>query len=176
MNPKTAQGKKAKPTRLSAYKAKRNLKTSPEPPAKIGKKKGASLAFVVQEHHAKHLHYDLRLEVKGVLKSWAIPKKPSMSSAIKRLAILVEDHPYEYKDFEGTIPSGYGAGTVTIWDSGTYSVDDLDARESENSVIRGLKKGAFHFSLHGKKLKGVFSLVRFKEEKNEWLLIKKKKD
>lgn len=145
---------------LLKYKAKRNLKTSKEPPAKIKKKKSPTLIFVVHEHHATHLHYDLRLEAEGVLKSWAVPKKPSMDPKIKRLAIMVEDHPYDYKDFEGTIPSGYGAGTVKIWDHGTYDVDGLDAKESERSVIKGLKKGAFHFSLKGKKIKGAFSLVR----------------
>ncbi len=162
---------------LLKYKAKRNLKSSKEPPAKIKKKKNSALVFVVQEHHASHLHYDLRLEAEGVLKSWAIPKKPSMDPKIKRLAIMVEDHPYGYKDFEGTIPSGYGAGTVTIWDHGTYDVDGQDAKESEKSVLQGIKKGAFHFSLKGKKLKGAFSLVHLKKlPNNQWLLIKKAKD
>ncbi len=130
----------------------------------------------MQEHHATHLHYDLRLEADGVLKSWAVPKKPSMDPKVKRLAIMVEDHPYGYKDFEGTIPSGYGAGKVKIWDHGTYDVDNLDAEESEKSILNGLKKGAFHFSLKGKKLKGMFSLVQLKKfGKNQWLLIKKAK-
>ncbi|MES2273984.1 MAG: DNA polymerase ligase N-terminal domain-containing protein [Chlamydiota bacterium] len=163
--------------KLFKYKSKRNLKSSKEPPAKIAKKKSVNLIFVVQEHHAKRLHYDLRLEVEGVLKSWAIPKMPSMDPTIKRLAIMVEDHPYEYKDFEGTIPSGYGAGTVTIWDRGTYSVDGQGAKESEKMIISGLKKGAFHFCLKGKQLKGVFSLVRLKNsETNQWLLIKKREE
>jgi bifunctional non-homologous end joining protein LigD len=162
---------------LLKYKSKRNLKSSKEPAAKIKKKKSSALIFVIQEHHARNLHYDLRLEVEGVLKSWAVPKKPSMDSSIKRLAIMVEDHPYEYKDFEGTIPSGYGAGTVKIWDHGTYDVDGEDAKESEKLVLKGLKKGSFHFSLKGRKLKGVFSLVRLKNlEKNQWLFIKKAKD
>ncbi|HUD00791.1 MAG TPA: DNA polymerase ligase N-terminal domain-containing protein [Rhabdochlamydiaceae bacterium] len=162
---------------LLKYKSKRNLKSSKEPAAKIKKKKSSALIFVIQEHHARNLHYDLRLEVEGVLKSWAVPKKPSMDSSIKRLAIMVEDHPYEYKDFEGTIPSGYGAGTVKIWDHGTYDVDGEDAEESEKLVLKGLKKGSFHFSLKGRKLKGTFSLVRLKNlEKNQWLFIKKAKD
>jgi len=161
--------------KLFKYKKKRNLKSSKEPRALIKKNKSLSLAFVIQEHHARHLHYDLRLEVDGVLKSWAVPKQPSMNPAIKRLAILVEDHPFTYKDFEGTIPSGYGAGTVKIWDQGTYTVDDLDARESEEKIEEGLKKGSLHFSLHGKKLQGIFHLVRLKkEDKEEWLLIKKR--
>lgn len=161
--------------KLKKYKAKRNLKVSKEPAAKVVKKKGPKLAFVIQEHHASHLHYDLRLEANGVLKSWAVPKEPSMDTKVKRLAIMVEDHPYAYKDFKGVIPSGYGAGTVKIWDKGTYSVDDGDADESEKSVMKGIKKGSFHFSLQGKKLKGVFYLVRLKDsEKNEWLFFKKK--
>jgi bifunctional non-homologous end joining protein LigD len=161
--------------KLFKYKAKRNLKSSKEPLPVIKKKKSTSLAFVIQEHHASHLHYDLRLEVGGVLKSWAVPKKLSMDPKIKRLAIMVEDHPYSYKDFEGTIPSGYGAGTVKIWDRGTYSVDELDAKEAEKKIQEGLKKGSFHFSLSGKKLKGIFYLVRLKKtDKDEWLLIKKR--
>ncbi len=165
------------PISLRKYKSKRNLKSSKEPAAKVRKKRSAKLAFVVQEHHATHLHYDLRLEVEGVLKSWAVPKKPSMDPKIKRLAIMVEDHPYDYKDFEGTIPSGYGAGKVKIWDHGAYDVDGEDASESEKSILKGLKKGAFHFSLKGRKLKGTFSLVRLKKfGKNQWLLIKKAKD
>jgi bifunctional non-homologous end joining protein LigD len=161
---------------LLKYKSKRNLKSSKEPAAKVRKKRAKKLIFVVQEHHATHLHYDLRLEAEGVLKSWAVPKKPSMDPKIKRLAIMVEDHPYDYKDFEGTIPLGYGAGKVKIWDHGTYDVDDGDAEESEKSILKGLKKGSFHFSLKGKKLKGTFSLVRLKKlGKNQWLLIKKAK-
>ncbi len=153
--------------KLTKYKRKRNLKVSREPAAKVRKAKGKSLIFVIQEHHASHLHYDLRLEVEGVLKSWAIPKKPSNDPEVKRLAIMVEDHPYDYKDFEGTIPSGYGAGTVSIWDKGTYSV--------ETSVKEGIEKGAFHFTLKGRKLKGIFNLVRLKKrEKNEWLFFKKR--
>jgi len=151
--------------KLFQYLKKRNLKTSKEPAAKIKKRKSGKLIFVIQEHHARRLHYDLRLESEGVLKSWAVPKEPSMDPSVKRLAIMVEDHPYAYKDFEGTIPSGYGAGTVSIWDKGTYSADDLP---------KGIKKGAFRFTLHGKKLKGTFSLIRLK--KNQWLLIKHKEE
>src|SRR5579863_1051637 len=130
---------------LSDYKKKRNLKISKEPPAIIPKKKSGALIFVIQEHHARSLHYDLRLEVRGQLKSWAVPKEPSMNPAVKRLAIMVEDHPYAYKDFTGIIPAGYGAGSVKIWDQGTYSVDDLTARQSEDMILKGLKKGALHF-------------------------------
>ncbi len=159
---------------LFKYKSKRNLKTSQEPAAKIKKKNGNELAFVVQEHHARRLHYDLRLEVDGVLKSWAVPKQPSTSPKIKRLAIQVEDHPYDYKDFEGTIPSGYGKGTVSIWDEGTYTVDGQNAADTEKAMREGLKKGTLHFTLQGKKLKGIYHLVKMKTaENNQWLLIKK---
>lgn len=159
--------------KLSKYKSKRNLKLSKEPKALVKKGKDAALAFVIQEHHASHLHYDLRLEADGVLKSWAVPKEPSSDPSIKRLAIQVEDHPYSYKDFEGTIPSGYGAGTVSIWDRGNYDVDGLDPEESEKKLLSGLKKGSIHFTLHGSKLKGIFHLIRLKS-KNQWLLMKKK--
>jgi DNA ligase D-like protein (predicted polymerase)/DNA ligase D-like protein (predicted 3'-phosphoesterase) len=159
--------------KLSHYKSKRNLKVSNEPKALTKKTKTSTLVFVIQEHHASHLHYDLRLEAEGVLKSWAIPKEPSIDPSIKRLAIQVEDHPYSYKDFEGTIPSGYGAGTVSIWDSGTYDVDGLNSSQSEKQILAGLKKGSLHFTLRGKKLNGIFHLVRLKNKK-EWLFIKKK--
>lgn len=143
---------------LATYQKKRNLKKSKEPAAKLHKS-GKSLHFVVQKHAASHLHYDFRLEMGGVLKSWAIPKGPSLNPKEKRLAVEVEDHPYEYKDFEGVIPEGYGAGAVIIWDQGTYTLDE--------STEKGLV-----ITLSGKKLKGAFSLVRFKEK--NWLLIKKR--
>lgn len=160
---------------LFQYTKKRNLKASKEPAAKLKKGKTSELAFVIQEHHARRLHYDLRLEAKGVLKSWAVPKTPSMLPSVKRLAIMVEDHPYSYKDFEGVIEEGYGKGTVEIWDKGTYDVDAQDAKTSEKLLLEGLKKGTVHFVLHGKKLKGMFLLVKLKTgEKNQWLLMKKK--
>jgi bifunctional non-homologous end joining protein LigD len=144
---------------LKSYLKKRNLKISKEPPAKVRKSRGAVLHFVVQKHAARRLHYDFRLEVDGVLKSWAVPKGPSMNPAERRLAVQVEDHPYGYKDFEGIIPEGYGAGAVIIWDQGTYTLDRK-------------KKGSFHITLKGKKLRGSFTLVRFREK--QWLLIKSK--
>ena len=117
--------------------------------------------YLIQKHRATHLHFDLRLEMDGVLKSWAIPKEPPTVSNVKRLAVQVEDHPIEYANFEGTIPEGeYGAGTVEIWDSGTYKIID----KKENKLVIEIK---------GKKLKGFFVLVRFKEKKN-WLFFKKK--
>ncbi len=142
---------------LKVYKQKRNLKTSKEPAGRLRKEKGRVLHFVVQKHAASQLHYDFRLEMEGVLKSWAIPKGPSMNPKEKRLAIQVEDHPYAYKDFEGIIPEGYGAGAVIIWDQGTYTIDEK-------------KKSSLHITLKGKKLKGGFALVNFRE--NQWLLIK----
>jgi bifunctional non-homologous end joining protein LigD len=125
------------------------------------------MRFIVHEHHATRLHYDFRLEVAGVLKSWAIPKGPSMNPADKRLAVQVEDHPSEYGDFEGIIPQGqYGAGPVLIWDSGTF--------EPEGDPETGLERGKLSFTLAGKKLKGGFSLVLMKGRGTgkDWLLIK----
>ena len=158
--------------KLSRYVSKRNLKTSKEPKAILKKKKTSTLAFVVQEHHARQLHYDLRLEAGGVLKSWAVPKEPSSDPSVKRLAIHVEDHPYAYKDFKGKISSGYGAGTVSIWDRGSYDVDGHDAKESEQEILSGLKKGSIRFTLHGHKLKGLFQLIHLRA-KNQWLFFKK---
>jgi bifunctional non-homologous end joining protein LigD len=127
------------------------------------------MKFVVHEHHSTRLHYDFRLEIAGVLKSWAIPKGPSMNPADKRLAVMVEDHPLEYGAFEGIIPQGlYGAGPVLIWDSGTF--------QSEGDVEAGLRNGKLSFTLDGKKLKGSFSLALMKGRGTgkEWLLIKKR--
>src|SRR5437660_8222473 len=160
--------------KLQKYHEKRNFGKTPEPEGKEAKHKG-KLEFVVQEHHASHLHYDLRLELDGVLKSWAVPKGPSLDPHVKRLAMMVEDHPYSYRTFSGTIPKGnYGAGTVTIWDHGTYeSAENIE--QSEKELRRGLKEGDIKFRLFGKKLKGLWALVKIKSEKdNTWLLIKEK--
>lgn len=117
--------------------------------------------FVVQKHHATHLHYDFRLEMDNVLKSWAVPKEPPSQPGIRRLAVEVEDHPLNYINFEGVIPEGmYGAGKVEIWDKGTYTLK----HRSQNKI---------EFTLHGEKLKGEYALIRFKGDKN-WLLLKKK--
>ena len=162
---------------LKKYASKRTLKHSPEPKAKTFKRSQGELQFVIQKHAASRLHYDLRLEVGGVLKSWAVPKGPSLDPSVKRLAIMVEDHPYDYRNFEGIIPSGYGAGTVMIWDHGTYSVDGETSKKSEELIQAGLKKGSIHFTLKGDKLHGRFSLVKLKKEDNEkeeWILIKSK--
>lgn len=161
---------------LNKYNQKRNFKATAEPEGTI-KKATTDLVFVVQKHAASHLHYDFRLEMDGVLKSWAIPKGPSMNPADKRLAIMVEDHPFDYKDFEGIIPDGnYGAGTVMIWDNGTYSLaDDEGSDNIEKKLKSDLENGHLSFILNGKKLKGEFTLVEFKtKEDNTWLLIKKK--
>jgi bifunctional non-homologous end joining protein LigD len=155
--------------KLAAYRRKRTFATTREPRGdRI--RRGKHLSFVVQKHRASHLHYDLRLEAEGVLKSWAIPKGPSLDPSQKRLAVRVEDHPYEYKNFEGTIAKGnYGAGEVIVWDRGNYRSAEGDGEED---ILKGLRKGALAIVLRGKKLKGGFSLVRFKRPR-QWLLIKK---
>ncbi|MDR2285534.1 MAG: DNA ligase, partial [Sphingobacterium sp.] len=159
---------------LSTYKKKRSFDDTPEP---VGGKPGENeLRFVVQKHDATRLHYDFRLEVNGVLKSWAVPKGPSLNPEDKRLAMEVEDHPYDYKDFEGIIPKGnYGAGTVIIWDVGTY--EPLEPYKDKKSAERDLYKqwmaGSIKVRLKGKKLQGEFALVRMKgQQENAWLLIK----
>lgn len=164
---------------LLDYRKKRKLQNSPEPAGrKITAGKG-NLRFVVQEHHATHLHYDFRLEFKGLLLSWAVPKGPPLLSSEKRLAIQVEDHPLDYIDFQGTIPKGnYGAGTVKIWDKGSYEAENANSRnESENLIQKGLEEGHLSFVLNGEKLRGAYSLVRFRgKESKEWLFIKKNKN
>ena len=162
---------------LAKYKKKRSFNQTPEPE---GKKKTSSgtLRFVVQKHAASRLHYDFRLEMEGVLKSWAIPKGPSLNPDDKRLAMMVEDHPYDYKDFEGIIPEGnYGAGTVIVWDEGTYEPMEYDGdpKKAEKHLLAMLHKGDVKITMHGQKLKGSFALVHIKgKEDNAWLLIKKR--
>lgn len=163
---------------LTTYKQKRNFKKTTEPRGKkkhSGKK--GQLRFVVQRHHASRLHYDFRLEMEGVLKSWAVPKGPSLNPQDKRLAMMVEDHPYDYKDFEGEIPSGYGKGNVMIYDEGFYE----PVKETENpekELLSELKNGSLKIVLKGKKLKGEWALVKMKsksdKQENAWLLIKHK--
>ena len=171
---------------LEEYQRKRRFSETPEPPPKLEKSTGHR--FVVQRHHATRLHYDFRLEMEGVLKSWAVPKGPSLDPADKRLAMQVEDHPVSYFDFEGIIPEGnYGAGTVMVWDVGTWEPLSpitkngkyVPATEAEADVM--LKKGDFKFRLHGKRLNGDFALVHIKARRpgnkgTEWLLIKKHDD
>ncbi|MBA3957416.1 MAG: hypothetical protein H0X51_03340 [Parachlamydiaceae bacterium] len=165
--------------KLKEYSRKRTLALTPEPTAKrVTSPKAGSLLFVIHKHNASHLHYDLRLELNGVLKSWAVPKGPSLNPEDKRLAIMVEDHPYDYHDFEGIIPAGnYGAGSVIIWDEGTYAIagDFKTRKEMEKAIQAKLEKGHLDFIFFGKKLKGEFSLVHFaRKEEPHWLLIKKK--
>lgn len=165
---------------LDTYKKKRSFNKTPEPAGKksTGKTKATTggLHFVVQKHDATRLHYDFRLEMEGVLKSWAIPKGPSMNPEDKRLAMMVEDHPYDYKDFEGIIPPGnYGAGTVIVWDEGTYEPMEFegDGKNAEKHLLDQLRKGSLKIRMHGQKLKGDFALVHIKSsEDNAWLLIK----
>jgi bifunctional non-homologous end joining protein LigD len=161
---------------LNEYKKKRRFDVSPEPSGErtTPKNPQSSLIYVVQKHRATQLHYDFRLEFRGTLLSWAVPKGPSLDPSVKRLAMQVEDHPVEYASFEGVIPEGeYGGGTVMVWDSGTWSAESPD-------VAAALEKGDLKFTLHGKKLKGSWVLVRTRgfgsSTKTSWLLIKHRDD
>lgn len=161
---------------LKDYQEKRKFDETSEPKGKTKKSKD-KLIFVIQRHAASRLHYDFRLEMEGVLKSWAVPKGPSLDPKDKRLAMMVEDHPYDYKDFEGNIPEGnYGAGQVEVWDSGTYEpLGENTKLSDEKELLEELHAGSLKFILHGKKLKGEFALVKMKNtEDNAWLLIKHK--
>ena len=161
---------------LAEYRAKRDFGKTPEPRgARVSRK--AALRFVVQKHAASHLHFDLRLELGGVMKSWAVPKGPSADPAERRLAVEVEDHPLEYNTFEGTIPAGeYGGGTVMLWDRGTYSADDLpDGADEEEALAAALEKGKLSVTFNGERLRGSYALVRTRRgdaQKPQWLLIK----
>ncbi|MBI2823023.1 MAG: DNA ligase D [Acidobacteria bacterium] len=159
---------------LKDYARKRDFSSTPEPAAKAGKRRTQRLMFVVQKHKARRLHYDLRLEMEGVLKSWAVPKGPSYNPRDRRLAVQVEDHPLNYGDFEGTIPEGnYGAGTVIVWDKGTYELAD----GYDTDPLAGWRKGKLHIRLHGKKLQGIWILVRTASSTGkDWLLFKKNDD
>ena len=171
---------------LEEYKRKRRFEETPEPPPKVEKKKGNR--FVVQKHDATRLHYDFRLEMEGVLKSWAVPKGPSLDPADKRLAMQVEDHPVSYFDFEGNIPEGnYGAGSVMVWDVGTWQplspvpIEGKYVPGTEAEAVAMLAKGDLKFRLNGKRLKGDFALIKMKGRRpgskgNEWLMIKKHDD
>jgi bifunctional non-homologous end joining protein LigD len=164
------------PMSLADYKKKRSFTKTSEPEG--GKGTGEELRFVVQKHAASHLHYDFRLEMGGVLKSWAVPKGPSTDPTIKRLAMMVEDHPYDYRNFEGIIPKGeYGGGTVIVWDEGTYeSIEKKGTlKEQEKYLLKELKNGSVKVVLKGKKLKGEFALVKTHGmAENSWLLLKHK--
>ncbi len=160
---------------LAEYQRKRHFGATPEPSGKKGKARGGN-RFVVQKHDATRLHYDFRLEIEGVLVSWAVPKGPSQNPADKRLAVMTEDHPLEYGDFEGVIPEGqYGAGPVMVWDHGTFEMLETDSKYGATATTQ-LARGELKFNLRGKKLRGSFVLVKLKrsEKGNEWLLIKHK--
>jgi bifunctional non-homologous end joining protein LigD len=171
---------------LEEYKRKRRFEETPEPPPKVQKK--TEHRFVVQKHDATRLHYDFRLELDGVLKSWAVPKGPSLDPEDKRLAMEVEDHPVSYHDFEGIIPEGnYGAGSVMVWDVGTWQplspvpVNGKYVPGTDEEARQMLAKGDLKFRLEGKKLKGDFALIKMRGRRpgskgNEWLLIKKHDD
>ena len=159
---------------LDEYKKKRDFKQTAEPEGRIKKRTSGNPIFVVQKHQASRLHYDLRLEVDGVLKSWAVPKGPSNNPAQKRLAVPTEDHPMEYADFEGVIPEGeYGAGTVMVWDTGTYQTIPDEEGEKPLSPTESFERGQMKIRFHGTKMKGDWVIVNMKGKK-EWLLIKKK--
>src|SRR5690349_13882701 len=159
----------AKSRKLSKYRSKRDFAITAEPSGAVAVKPANRLRYVIQKHAATRLHFDLRLELDGVFKSWAVTRGPSIDPHDKRLAVEVEDHPLDYGDFEGTIPKGqYGGGTVQLWDRGTWDADDPE---------RGFKKGDLKFNLHGDKLHGSWVLVRMRNDRNggkrtNWLLIK----
>jgi bifunctional non-homologous end joining protein LigD len=166
---------------LDEYREKRNFDRTGEPAGGARRHHGeaGALAFVVQKHAASHLHYDLRLEVDGVMRSWAVPKGPSMDPGVKRLAMQVEDHPVEYNRFEGSIPAGeYGGGTVMIWDRGLYRPELDEAAEDPNrAAARGLRAGKLTFALEGERLRGGFTLVRTRRDpRPQWLLMKQRDD
>ena len=175
--------KTAKPVRkrasstapLAEYNAKRDFSRTAEPAGKVPKGRGKKLQFVIQKHAASHLHYDFRLELDGVMKSWAVPKGPSLDPTVRRLAMEVEDHPISYNTFEGTIPQGeYGGGTVMLWDRGTYEADDEGGAAS---LRRGYEKGELRFVMHGERLRGGFVLARLRRPgRPQWLLIKRRDD
>lgn len=176
---------------LKEYQRKRDFSKTAEPagarasatrPAsRSPRRRAGELRFVIQKHAASHLHYDLRLEVDGVMKSWAVPKGPSADPSVKRLAMQVEDHPVEYNTFEGTIPEGeYGGGTVMIWDTGTYTVEKAGERDQNTAARDEYERGDLKVDFHGKRIRGSYALVRTRgpmrgnanRDKPAWLLIK----
>jgi bifunctional non-homologous end joining protein LigD len=157
---------------LAEYRRKRDFGRTAEPRGSK-KRTGPKLAYVIQKHAASRLHFDLRLELDGVMKSWAVPKGPSLDPAVKRLAMQVEDHPIEYNQFEGTIPEGeYGGGTVMLWDQGSYR-NEGDDPDPVEALRRGHSEGDLKFVLQGKRLRGSWVLVRMRRPgRPQWLLIK----
>jgi bifunctional non-homologous end joining protein LigD len=172
----TSAGGKAKP--LAEYKRKRDFDKTAEPAgAQVKPQRKRRLRFVIQKHAASHLHFDFRLELDGVMKSWAVPKGPSYDPAVRRLAMEVEDHPIEYNKFEGTIPRGqYGGGTVMLWDKGTY---EPEGGGGEEELRRGYENGDLKIIMHGTRLDGGWVLVRMRGDDSgraQWLLIKHRDD
>ncbi|MGH7484805.1 MAG: DNA polymerase ligase N-terminal domain-containing protein, partial [bacterium] len=174
-------------SQLTEYRRKRDFARTAEPSGDEAspRTRAGRLRFVIQKHAASHLHFDLRLELDGVMKSWAVPKGPSLDPSVKRLAMQVEDHPIDYNTFEGTIPKGeYGGGSVMLWDRGTYSSDTATSANDEDDAIReGLRRGDLKITFHGERLRGSFALVRMKFARNgsssakpQWLLIKHRDD
>jgi bifunctional non-homologous end joining protein LigD len=166
--------------RLQEYRRKRDFRKTAEPSGDDDRStRRRVLEFVIQKHAASHLHYDLRLEVDGVMRSWAVPKGPSLDPSVKRLAMQVEDHPMGYNAFEGTIPKGeYGGGTVMLWDRGTYRPDEREPGEDDEAAVRrGLRAGKLSFTFEGERLRGSFALVRTERgAKPKWLLFKHRDD
>lgn len=163
----------SKGKRLDEYSKKRDFGRTSEPKSGRSKVRGKRPRFVIQKHDARNLHYDFRLEVEGVLKSWAVPKGPSTDPREKRLAVMTEDHPLAYADFEGVIPEGqYGAGTVLVWDAGTYE-NLKDEEENSKSLRDCLQDGHLTVRLHGEKIRGGYALTRMKRRgRKNWLLVK----
>ena len=170
---KKSAARKAAPRALARYQQKRDFTKTREPSGAAPVKRGKALRFVIQKHDASHLHYDFRLELGGVMKSWAVPKGPSVIPGERRLAMEVEDHPISYNTFEGTIPAGeYGGGTVMLWDRGTYAPT---SGGGEEALAEGYAKGKLDITLHGERLQGGFTLVRTEGhgERAHWLLMKR---
>src|SRR6478672_11576830 len=168
---------------LAEYRRKRDFRKTAEPSGDSQPKRSSHLRFVIQKHAASHLHFDLRLELDGVMKSWAVPKGPSTDPSVKRLSMQVEDHPIDYNTFEGTIPKGeYGGGTVMLWDRGTYAPDESSG-DDEPDVREMYKRGNLKITFFGERMRGSYALVRMKysrdgqsSAKPQWLLIKHRDD
>ncbi|HEU4879395.1 MAG TPA: DNA polymerase ligase N-terminal domain-containing protein, partial [Gemmatimonadaceae bacterium] len=175
----TSRRKKGDSGKLEEYRRKRDFSKTAEPSGEVVPPESGRLRFVIQKHAATRLHFDLRLELDGVMKSWAVPKGPSSDPSVKRLAMEVEDHPIDYNTFEGTIPKGeYGGGTVMLWDHGTYIAENTSVEESEEAVRRGYAKGDLKVTFFGERMRGSWVLVRMKQRRDEkstkpqWLFIK----
>ena len=169
----------AQQRKLAEYHRKRNFDETPEPEGRVERTRPSRLQFVIQKHAATSLHFDFRLELDGVMKSWAVPKGPSLDPTVKRLAIQVEDHPISYNTFEGTIPEGeYGGGTVMLWDRDTYTAAS-DATDPVADLRNGYASGELSFVLHGERLHGAWTLIRTRrgaQKQPQWLLVKRRDD